>query len=80
MPVREERHRLLMIGKKSCTFRSMAKGNLVDWTTAKFDVINMTASTQTTRSVCIPPRPGDIIFPEKRNFTAHQVTNGDNIM
>ncbi|CAM6054349.1 unnamed protein product [Sphagnum tenellum] len=38
---------------------------------AQFDVINITTQMSTTETICVPPRPGMIIFPEKRNITEH---------
>ncbi|CAM6054348.1 unnamed protein product [Sphagnum tenellum] len=51
--------------------KSMIKGNLVNWETAEFDAFNMTTEMSTTEALCIPPRPGMIIFPEQRNITEH---------
>ena len=49
----------------------MEKGDALDWTTAKWDVVNMTADYQDVTTVCEPIRPGHVILPEKRNFTSH---------
>ena len=50
----------------------MEKGNLVNWNDAEFETVNMTSVIATTESVCIPPRPGDVLFPERRNASAHR--------
>jgi hypothetical protein len=52
------------------TCKAMTKGNLVNWETAEFDTINMTATQQTTESICVPVRPGNVIFPNRRNFSS----------
>ncbi len=31
----------------------------------------MTVEDQSMETLCIPPRPGHVVFPMKRNFTAH---------
>jgi hypothetical protein len=49
----------------------MTKGDLVSWSTARFELANMTAETHPTSYVCIPPRPGHVLFPERRNLTTH---------
>ncbi len=50
----------------------MLKGDLVNWTTAKFDIVNMTSETHSISDICIPARPGHVILPEKRTFANHQ--------
>ena len=49
----------------------MLKGDLVNWNDAKFDLVNMTEEVVTEKSICIPPRPGHVIYPEKRRFPLH---------
>lgn len=48
----------------------MEKGNLVDWNEAEFDLVNMTTEIFPPSHVCVPPRPGDVLFPERRNLSA----------
>ena len=48
----------------------MIKGNLVNWETTEFDIENMEVLDVTMDSICIPTRPGHVLFPDKRNFTA----------
>ena len=51
--------------------REMLKGNIVDWDTAKFDLVNMEVLEYDESDVCVPAKPGDVILPELRNFTSH---------
>ena len=48
----------------------MTKGDVLDWDEGEFDVVNMTVEDYSVDRVCKPQRPGHVIFPEKRNFTA----------
>ena len=48
----------------------MTKGDVLNWDEAEFDVVNMTEVEYSVDRVCKPQRPGHVIFPEKRNFTA----------
>ena len=49
----------------------MSKGNLVNWDNANLTLVNMTSRDVSAESVCVPPRPGHVLFPERRNFSAH---------
>lgn len=49
----------------------MLKGDLVNWDTAEFELVNMTLKEVDVSSICIPPRPGHVILPEKRSFHDH---------
>ena len=47
----------------------MLKGDLVNWDRSIWNLTNMTIINKTTRELCVPPRPGHVLFPEKRNIT-----------
>ena len=53
------------------TCKSMRKGNVINWDKAEFDLVNMRVLEYSEEDVCVPPKPGDVMFPELRNFTAH---------
>ena len=55
----------------SAYFRKVFKGDLVNWDKSTFDIINMTIEDQPMKALCIPPRPGHVPFPMRRNFTTH---------
>ncbi len=46
----------------------MDKGNVVNWETAKFSLVNMTTKEVSMDSICKPIKPGDVIIPDKRTF------------
>ncbi len=48
--------------------RSLAKGNLVNWDTAKMILMNMTEKEVPMETVCKPVKPGDVIIPNQRSF------------
>ncbi len=50
--------------------RDLSKGNLVDWESARFDLVNMTSKEVPVESVCKPVRPGHVIIPNKRDFAS----------
>ena len=56
-----------MIAFTSC--RKMLKGNLVNWETSKWDITNMTVLDKSKDELCIPHRPGHVLFPEQKNIT-----------
>ncbi len=53
------------------TCRRMNKGNLVNWETARFETENMEEDVEDLRSICTPIKPGDVVFPQRRNFASH---------
>ena len=48
--------------------RNEAKGNLVNWETADFSVVNMARRDVPVESVCRPARPGSVLVPNRRTF------------
>ena len=46
----------------------MLKGDLVHWDESEWDLINMTKVEMSLDEICIPPRPGHVLFPEKRTM------------
>ncbi len=48
--------------------RNEAKGNLVNWETADFSVVNMARRDVPMESVCRPARPGSVLVPNRRTF------------
>ena len=52
-------------------YRTLTKGNLVSWDDAEFDLVNTTEKIRSLRSICKPIKPGHVIFPERRDFVAH---------
>lgn len=48
----------------------MTVGNLVSWKTALWKLENMVEESITVREMCKPLRPGNILFPERRNMTS----------
>ncbi len=44
----------------------------MNWDEAKLEILNMTEVEATMESVCVPPRPGHVVMPMKRNFTSHR--------
>ncbi len=50
----------------------MFEGDVIKWSEVKLEIINMTETFETVKSICVPPRPGHVLFPMKRNFTAHR--------
>ncbi len=57
-----------------CTCRNLEKGNLVNWSMASFDLVNMTETEVSMDMVCVPAKPGHVIFPNFRNFSSHLET------
>ena len=57
-----------MVGFTTC--KKKLKGNLVNWDYSDWKVTNMTTTDVDYEDICIPPRPGNVLFPEKRNFTS----------
>ncbi len=49
----------------------MAKGNLVNWDDAEFELYNMTEENLPVDMVCKSIIPGDIIYPAQRPFHVH---------
>ena len=48
----------------------MSKGDVVNWETATFELENMEARDLDRDALCRPLRPGHVLFPMGRNFTA----------
>ena len=46
------------------------KGNLVNWDTASLSLTNMEHRDEPMSTLCVPTRPGHVLFPDKRNFSA----------
>ncbi len=44
------------------------KGNVVDWDTAKFKLLNMSEVERPWEEVCSPINPGNVLIPDKRTF------------
>ena len=44
---------------------------MVSWDDASFELVNMTEGSATMESVCVPIRPGHVLMPNLRNFSAH---------
>lgn len=55
-----------MIGFTTCS--NKLKGNMVNWDYSDWKVENMTVTDVDYDEICIPPRPGHVLFPEKRGF------------
>jgi hypothetical protein len=51
-------------------YRNNLKGDLVNWDTVKLEVKNMTELELSMTELCVPPRPGHVPFPLRRNFTS----------
>ncbi len=43
----------------------------MNWDTVGLELENMSEVDVSMESVCVPPRPGHVIMPMKRNFSAH---------
>ena len=56
--------------KDFTTCDKMLKGDLVDWDNSAWNLVNMTSAERNKDDLCIPLRPGHVLFPEKRNITA----------
>ena len=53
------------------TCGEMIKGDLVNWDSSEWDLINMTERETSNEEICISPKPGDILFPERK--TIHEL-------
>ena len=51
----------------NCGFRSLSRGNLVTWCTAKWELSNVTEVITPLAEICQPPKLGYIIVPDLRN-------------
>ena len=49
----------------------MEQGNLLSWASSTYELVNMTELDLTRDELCAPVRPGNVIMPNQRNFTAH---------
>ena len=49
----------------------MDQGNILSWATSNYELVNMTQLDLTKEELCAPVRPGNVIMPNQRNFTAH---------
>ena len=58
--------------KRFTTCGQMLKGNLVNWDSSRWELVNMTERDATNEEICVSPRPGNVLFPEKRNTTSLQ--------
>ena len=52
--------------------RKTTKGDVMNWDKSNFELVNMTIEERTMESICVPPRPGHVLLPERRNFSSHQ--------
>ena len=50
------------------TCKNMQKGNLLDWSTASFNLENMYETDESLHKICKAERPGHVMFPEQRSF------------
>ena len=51
----------------------MLKGDLVNWDESDWELTNMTEIQLTLDEICIPPRPGHVLIPEKRSMESLQL-------
>ncbi len=56
--------------KDFTTCGKMLKGDLINWDQSQWELINMTSRNADDSEICIPPRPGHVLYPEKRNYTS----------
>ncbi len=54
--------------KSSFIRRSLRKGSVVSWETAKFELTNMTAREVEIDTICKPVKPGHVLIPNLRQF------------
>ena len=48
--------------------KKMFKGDLVNWDESGWDLVNITEINNSEEEICISPKPGDVLFPEKRTL------------
>ncbi len=52
--------------------RQTSKGNVVNWETARFDLVNVTEVEAPMASICKPIRPGHVIMPIREEVQRHK--------
>ena len=52
------------------TCQRMMKGDVVNWDRSDWELVNMTSREATDEEICVPPKPGHILFPENRNSSS----------
>ena len=50
------------------TCKRMLKGDMINWDTSKWELENMSERETSDEEICVSPRPGNVLFPEKRTF------------